>query len=288
MPFLLVANTDRKWGTIERYKMAIRLHIAPYIGTRNIATLSRRDVADFYARLREDGRGPATIRQVHAILAGAFNAAVDLEELPKSPVDRQKLPKPVSGEVEIPTADKVEDMLELARETEHPLFAAIWLAAHTGLRRGEVMGLEWKHINVLEKYIDVKQSLGYSHAERRSIVDKPKTKASVRRVYLDSVTVDVLMAHRTAQDAHRDAMRDAYDSKGIVFANATGGWYFPGSLSGAVKSLSSRVGPPFHLHALRHYHTSMMLEDSKNAVLVAKRLGHSSTKMTLDVYGHVL
>ena len=180
----------------------------------------------------------------------------------------------------------MSDMLTLARESEHPLFPAIWLTVVTGMRRGEVMGLEWKHINVLEKYIDVKQSIGYSASQRKVIPGTPKAKTSVRRVEVDSVTVGVLMAHRAAQDAHRDAMRDAYDSKGIVFANATGGWYFPGSLSKAVVNLSRRVGPTFRVHDLRHYHASFILKHTYDVVMVSERLGHASPKMTLDVYAH--
>lgn len=284
----LKTKSKNKWGTIERYKLAIRRHIEPFIGSRSIATFGRRDVRDFYGQLEADGCGYGTLRVVHAVLRGAFQIAVDDDDLSKNPFDRQGPRQPASEEVKIPAESQVEDMLELTREREHPLFAAIWLAANTGMRRGEIMGLQWTHIDPVEKYIEVKQSLGYSHVEHKAIVDTPKTRTSARRVYLDSATLDVLMAHRTAQDAHRDAMGSAYGDKGIVFANATGGWPFANGLSGAVKYLSARVGLPIHLHALRHYHTSMMFKHSKDVLMVAKRLGHASTKMTLDTYGHVL
>ena len=285
----LKTKSKKKWATLERYRGISRLHIEPFIGSKSIATFGRRDVREFYARLEEAGRSPQTRRLVHAVLSGAFKVAVDDDDgLLRNPFERQGPPQPAKEEVKIPAESQVEDMLELAREIEHPLFAAIWLAAHTGMRRGEIIGLQWTHIDPVEKYIEVKQTLGYSHVEHKAILDTPKTKKSVRPVYLDSETVDVLMAHKGVQEAHREAMGSAYTYEGIVFANVTGGWYFPASLSNAVTALSGRVGLPFELKALRHYHASMMLKYSKDVLMVARRLGHSSTKMTLDTYGHVL
>ena len=67
--WLKATSFKKKWATVERYNTAIRHHIEPYIGGKGIATLSRRDVSDFYSRLRADGRSPSTIRLVHAILS---------------------------------------------------------------------------------------------------------------------------------------------------------------------------------------------------------------------------
>ena len=87
----------------------------------------------------------------------------------------------------------------------------------------------------------------------------------------------------------KEAMRDAYDDHGRVFAGACGEWINPNQLTRAVESLGERVGHPgMTVRSLRHFHASVALQTGQNIVVVSKRLGHSNVSITSDIYAHSL
>ena len=280
---------ENKPTTAERYESIVRVHILPFIGKKKLADLRALDLDNFYATLRENGRRTGTLTVTHRVLKAALAWAVKRDELPRSPMDKDKLspPRHKPKKTTIPSRLDVQDLLELAFEREHPLATAIHLAAYTGLRRGEIAGLRWESVNIGTRKLVVKESLAVVKGKGPTALT-PKTDGSERTIDLSPSCVEKLKAHRAAQDAHMAFMGDSYTNNGIVFSNPTGG-YFPGSLSDAVRALSRRLGLNLHFHLLRHFCASMLLvEAGEGFVKVSAHLGHKKVSTTMDIYGHVM
>ena len=284
-----VRSESYRWkpGTKVKYRGLIDRHVVPFIGGRMVVSLKARDIQDFYATLREQGRSEATISSVHNLLAPVFAYAIDVQEieLPKNPCDRVKLAKVRRSEIKIPSKVQIQDMLALAEEEAHPLAAAVHLAVFTGMRRGEIAALTWEHINLATGILEVRQTLGYADG---LAVGTPKSESSNRDIDLAADTVEVLQAHRIAQDEHREALGSKYKDRDVVFATPGGSFYHPGTFTDLVGSLSRRTGRHVRFHDLRHFHASEMINAGVNVVTVSKRLGHASVSMTLNVYSHLV
>ena len=278
-----------KWkdGTKVRYRGLVSQHIVPFMGSRMVVSLRARDIQDFYANLREQGRSEATIASVHSLLTTVFVYAIDVQEieLPKNPCDRVKLAKVRRSEVKIPSKVQIQDMLALAEDEAHPLATAVHLAVYTGMRRGEIVALTWEHVNLATGVVEVRQTRGYADGVRTG---SPKSESSNRDIDLDAKTVEALQAHRIAQDGHREAMGSKYKDQDVVFATPGGSFYHPGTFTDLVASLSRRTGRHVRFHDLRHFHASEMINAGINVVTVSKRLGHASVSMTLNRYGHLV
>ena len=271
-----VIAPNRRQGTLDRY------------GHVELAKLSPSHVQGMESRLIKRGMSPATVGLIHRILSSAVKHAMRMERIHRDPVALVRPPSARCREVVTPDMRAVRDVLNLAREDDHPLHAAIHLIAFTGLRRGEALGLTWDNVDLMNGQLRVVQSLVKS-PQRGLMLQPPKTATGRRVIDLGESAVEVLIDHRRRQDEHRAAMRESYDDRGRVFAGPSGEWIVPEQLSKAVKSLVARVGyPRMTVHSLRHFHASVMLQTGQNIVVVSKRLGHSNVSITSDIYAHAL
>ena len=282
-------SESHRWkpGTKVRYRDIVKIHVLPFIGERAVVSLKAKDILAFYATLRENGRSEATIAKINTLLTTVFVFAIDVLELPlpKNPCSRLRMARVRKPEIKIPSNAQVQDMLALAVEEQHPLAAAAHLAVYTGMRRGEIAGLTWEHVNLATGVLEVRQTLSYGDGVA---LGSPKTPSSDRDIDLDPTTVAVLQAHREAQDTHREAMGGKYKDQDFVFANPKGDTWHPHTLTRLVAGWSGRTGRRVRFQDLRHFHASTMLNAGVNVVTVSRRLGHSKVFMTLNVYGHLV
>ena len=270
--------------TAERYEVIIRKNITPSIGKVQLSKLSRLDLQRFFDSL-SGTLAPGTIKLIHRVLSTGLLRAVELEIITSNPAKAVKLPPQKKVEVRIPTTEDVMAMLDLARQAGDRLYPAMWLTAFTGMRRGEVMGLQWHNVNLLDRHLSVEDSLVGRGA--RMHVESPKTERGQRSIDLDDATIAVLEAHRAEQDVERDALGRDYDNKGRVFANKAGDWTCPEHLMLAVKKYGAMVGwPTMNVHTLRHFHISVMLQAKVNIVVVSARAGHATPAFTYSRYAH--
>ncbi|SUP17827.1 site-specific tyrosine recombinase XerC [Tsukamurella pulmonis] len=179
-----------------------------------------------------------------------------------------------------------------------PLFE---VAAYTGLRRGELVGLRWDDIDLVRGVIIVRQQVveidgsgvvcPFCGGEHRAYRFGPPKTASgeARRVDLDHGTVGVLLGQQLAQQGERDAWADAYSDHGLVFAREDGSPIPPSDVTAAFYRLTDAAGlRRVRLHDLRHGQASLMLAAGVPIAVVSKRLGHSSISITSDTYSHLL
>jgi integrase len=162
----------------------------------------------------------------------------------------------------------------------------IAVAALTGLRRGELLALQWQHIDLDKATLFVAASLEHSRAASRRIRFKgPKSKTSRRVIPLAPECVMLLRSHKEGQEKERDLAGDAHVDNDLVFPNADGTPWPPDTFTTQFSQLAKSVGMRgFRFHDLRHAFASLTLGDGVSIKEVQTLLGHSSPVVTLSVY----
>ena len=277
---------ESRTRTLQRYESAFRMHIEPALGRRRLDSLKAVDYRQFFAGLPVE-RGGAKI--VKTVLYQAYEQGIGDEIIPQpNPIARVKVKGGKPTERQMPTPQQVADVLEVAGETYPPdVYAGLFVAARTGLRRGELAGLRWENVDLLRGILRVRISI--QPVKGQLLHEPPKTKKGNREIAVDAETVAVLLAHRERQDEDKATAGSAYADDGWVWANPRGKLYTPGRLTDIVAKVSRQVeGGGFRLHDMRHYFASIMLRHSPDWPAISAHLGHSSLSITLNVYGHSL
>ncbi len=161
------------------------------------------------------------------------------------------------------------------------------LASTTGLRRGEVLGLRWKDIDLDRGTLTVIQMLG--QVRSRLYFKPPKTKAGRRTVTLPAITIEALRQHKVRQSEERLRLGLGRDDSGLVFTRPDGQPVIPTSFSRTFcEFVKNRGLPPISFHGLRHSHLTHLLRAGVHPKVASARAGHSSTAITMDIYSHIL
>jgi integrase len=284
--------------TAERYDELIENQIAPFpIGAKMMQRLRPIDVEAWHTELRtvgrKDGKGGVssrTIGHAHRILSKALKEAVkfDLAVRNAAGRDGQRAPKVDAQEVEIVPADKIGDIVTRLRG--RAIYPRVIVALFTGMRRGEIVALRWRNVDLSAKVIAVRESIEETkqHGPRFKAT---KTRSGLRDISLPDIVVEVLTEHRRQQLEQRMAMGlGKPPADALVFPSLPdGGPQYPRNLSGEWKEACAVVGidPPVTFHALRHSHASQLIAAGVDVVTVSKRLGHASAQITLQVYAHL-
>ena len=253
--------------------------------------------------LTEGGRSGAglsarTVEYVHAVLRKAFRDAVLVDQLlPSNPVERAKRPRnPVRERGEIWSAGQLRVFLDVARS--HRLSAFFHLAAYTGARRGELLNLRWRHVDLARAEIRISGSAAVIGGTR---IEGTTKSGRSRTVSIDDWTVQVLKEQRARQAEERlTAGPDWMGSDDYVFTTGWGGPVHPDTVSSLIGDLiradnvtvgeggAGELLPHARLHDLRHVHATTLLLAGVPVHVVAARLGHADPSVTLRVYAHVI
>jgi integrase len=282
---------DLEQGTREKYDQIVEHHLVPALGSLTLATLRPDTIRATYMRWvvsgRRNGSGglsPATIRKIHTVLRQALQSALDDGTVSRNVAAGLRLPK---GELRKKRALDEAEVGALLKAANRPsLRAALILMIATGLRRGELLGLTWPDIDMKAATLCVRRSVEKTNAGLR--LKKPKTNRS-RVVAIPSIAIEAIRVHRIAQNEERLRSGDAWTDLELVFPGLLGELCDPAVFSQAFRRAAVRaeigsIGP----HALRHTAATNMLVLGIHPKVAADRLGHSSTRMTLDVYSHVV
>jgi integrase len=192
---------------------------------------------------------------------------------------------PGSVEMKTWTAEELRRFLDFVASDR--LYGAWVLAATTGLRRGEVLGLRWGDIDLEPGRLAVRQTLVSVAYETK--FSTPKTKRGRRSVSLDATTVMALRSHRKRQLQDRMAWGPAYQDSGLVVTREDGSLVHPDRFTQMFDKHVKNSGlPRIRLHDLRHTHATLALAAGVHHKVVSDRLGHATVAFTLDVYSHAV
>lgn len=278
-------------STWHSYRRKVDRHILPTLGTIPIRRLSASHLDSLYdSKLRPtdpDVRAlaPKTVLEVHLIIRGALDHAVERGILGRNVALSAHAPRLRSipkHEAQSWTAHELGRFLRAS--VGHRLFPAFWLAANTGMRRSELLGLKWNDIDLDKATVSVNRGLiavGYELHESRG-----KTANSRRCIDLDEPTIGILRAWRAWTAAEQAVTGKECDH---IFATGDGGPVHPHSISQAFERITRNAGlPVIRFHDLRHTHATLLIKEGVPVKVVSERLGHATTAFTIETYQHVL
>jgi integrase len=257
-------------------------------GTIQVRKLTAGRLDSYYRKLIQRGLSPTTVGHHHAFLRSALRQAVRWGWIPRSPTDSATPPRPATTEPAAPSVEEVRRLLTTAEGYNPDLASMLWVAATTGMRRGELCGLQWSDVDVAGATLTV----------RRSITDLPgrvearSTKSGrVRRIAIDPGTVIVLERQRhTAKERARAFGTRPGDSAYVWSQDVDhGSPWRPDRVTHSFEKVRDRAGlSQTRLHHLRHFAATMMLSSGVDVRTAAGRLGHADSSVTLRTYAHVL
>ena len=191
-------------------------------------------------------------------------------------------------------AGQLRRFLDWARDHSH-MHAAWYVAAYTGVRRGELLALRWRDVDLDAGTISVRRSVGIVRVKgRKGILREGPTKTCKPRVIdIDPATVAVLRGWKRERGAMALALAR---NDSVVFGNREGQSRQPERVSHLFREQQARCArmlgedapPGIRLHDLRHSHATILLRDRENVKVVSERLGHANVSVTLNTYSHVL
>ena len=283
-------------STFDSYQRNVENHVVPRIGEVRLQKLTAEDLDEFYAKLLVNGKlngdraglSVKTVRYIHGILRKALADAHRKGTVTRNVADLADPPKLSSApkrHMKEWTADQLREFL--THINQHRLYPAFYLAASTGMRRGEVLGIRWEDIDLDGKRLSVRQAV-LNVAYKIEISDV-KTTTSRRTVDLDPRTVAVLRAWHKAQLEERIALGLRPTDDSLVFADPDGSPIHPDPYRLTFNRLVAGAEVPrIRLHDLRHTHATILLKAGIPAKVVSERLGHSNVAFTMSVYQHIL
>ncbi|GGO33774.1 tyrosine-type recombinase/integrase [Deinococcus humi] len=286
--------------SMHNYSRLIELHINPQIGQIPLQKLSALHLQALYNALTTQRLGD-TQRQVHNVLHAALEHALRLDLINKNPASRIRptLPRRQPGDGVVDkalTAEEVDRLLPVLRQSRWGVIFEFFL--HTGLRRAEVCGLKWEHVDLDKGTLRIKE--GVVVVNGKADVDATKSPLSARPLKLTAEAVDCLRRQRAIQAQERDALlpgpmqghakaksrvRPWIDS-GYVFTALCGTRLYPDVLLRHLKRFGTEAGikKVVNNHVLRHTYASLMLRAGVPMEVVSQKLGHARPSTTSDFY----
>jgi len=276
----------RRETTFERYDFILKCYIYPSaLAGLPIDKVARKDVRELLLSIHGRGLSKATVCLVRDVLSGVLNHAMDDEVIESNPVlgvvKRLQLSRDKKNEVEPLTKEEVQLFLDVCRENRPDYYAFFLTAFRTGMRLGELLGLQWGDIDWHGRFIRVSRSF------KRGRITPTKT-GRARRVDMSNQLIEVLAnLHTQRKKEALQAGRGNVES--FIFHEKGGQPLSQNTVRNVFKRMLSKAGlREIRLHDTRHTFASLLLSDGQSPVYVKEQLGHSSIQMTVDIYGHLI
>lgn len=275
-------------STHLRYRQLL-VHAVRQIGRVPLAKLTGSHLDHLYAYLQQPtdeggaGLSSSTAHRVHSVLHTAFNDAVIQGVMARNVADLAHAPRDRDFEPQLWTIKEARAFMDAART--HRLGNLFLVAALTGMRLGELLGLRWSDIDMEARAIHVRMTLGRDMELKRT-----KTKSSQRPIDLPELAVAALRAHRAQQAEERLALGSAWPvGSDLVFTSIVGTPLDGVNTLKTFRRFLKRHGlSRVRLHDLRHLQASLLLAAGVNPKVIQERLGHARINVTMDTYAHLM
>ncbi|MEK4636832.1 site-specific integrase [Bacillus sp. FSL W8-0519] len=282
--YLAARKINLRETTYYNYRKHINNHIIPKLGNIPMQKLKGIDLERFYSSLSE-GMKPVTVRSIHQIVRTALAYAVRHEIVKKNVADVISPPTAGADARTVNTWTEEEVLLFLENAKESRYYIAYLLAITCGMRKGEILGLQWKDIDFERRTLSVNRSLSHITKE----FHEPKTSSGKRLIVLPEITLLALQEHLLKINEEKERYGEGYNDYDLVCPTYNGNPCNFRSLTQLWKKLIKKSGvPDIRFHDLRHTHATLMLKQGIHPKIVSERLGHKKVGITLDTYSHVV
>lgn len=281
-----------KQGTYESYETNIEAHIKPELGDIPLANLQPNTLQSFFNDKLEHGRkdggslSTRMVRYFYTIINQALKQAVKEGLLTRNVAEATNPPTIRNKKVNPLTEKQLVTFLEHVKHDR--LFPAYLLAATTGVRRGELLGLCWDSVDLENGAITIQRQLS-TLKSGLVLEETTKSESGRRKITLTDDALKELKSHRVRQLEEKLYWGKAYQNNNLLFCKEDGTFIDPREFTKKFQQHLEAAGlPKVRLHDLRHTHASLLLARGVHAKVVQERLGHSSITMTLDLYTHMM
>ncbi|MFI3202081.1 MAG: tyrosine-type recombinase/integrase [Eubacteriales bacterium] len=285
-----------KQTTYDNYMMNINKHInGQSLGKTELDKLTTDALQKFYnSKLVGDENGsklsPRTIEYIHTIIGSSLKQAYKNELISKNVNDFTVLPRQEQEEIEPLSIEEVRKLIEYVKDKE--MYALIVLEIYTGMRKGEILSLQWKNVDFANKVLYVKNNLcrikGNGERKIEYVLMEPKTKKSIRKIPLCEEAIKALQIHKLRQEEIKIEYADIYVDKDMVFARKDGSYEDPREVLRRFHIMLERAGiRKCRFHDMRHTFASILINSGESMKVVQELLGHSTITTTMDIYSHI-
>lgn len=285
-------------STYQDYRYHIESHIAPLLGKVKLSDLDARRVDAFTRSLTEKGLAARTSQYSYSVLRRALQFAVDWKYIAANPASsRMRAAKRHQvkelSKIRFLTPDEARTFLRAVRGDRYE--ALYVLAITTGMRQGELLGLQWPDVDLSAGKITISRAL-HRTKRRRDPEDAtpwfelrhPKTAGSRRSLEIPPVTIEALREHLDKQKQQRLLADTSWKEQGLIFTTRTGTPVDTTNVLHLYQEILKRASlPKMRFYDLRHTHASLLIAEGVHPKKIAERLGHASIKLTMDLYGHL-
>jgi integrase len=286
--FRVYVRAQLRKRTIENYERVHKNYIHPALGAIKLKDLNVPMIQKMFSDMNEKGLSSSTLKTTYVVLKNALNKAVQWEMLQRNVMDKIPCPKVEKKERVTWTLEQAKQFLDMSRKRNPNYYIAFLLAIFTGMRKSEILGLQWKDIDFDNNLIYIQRSLLYKKGGEYEF-DDVKSASSRRTIAIDSFVSAELKKHKIRQNEYKLAFGPEYQDWNLVVTTYKGTPMNQRALSTELYLIQEKLGlPKIRFHDLRHTHATILLQLGANPKVISERLGHSDIGITLDIYSHVI
>lgn len=294
--FKLYAPNKLKPITAYNYEKLVDYHFMEYFGNKKLKDISTSLLTDFFCKLtivdRKGNRSPVsytTTKKLYTIMQSIFSFAVRQGYLKDTPCKNVILPSKSyikKEERKYLLEDELPRFLSLF-EGYSVLNTIVKVLLHTGMRSGEVLGLQWSDLDFEKRIIHVNHNLSY--VGNKFILTTPKTKGSRRNIYINDSLLEILTEHERHQKMLNHMLGKDCKHPEMVFTSELGNYKDRSCLNTSFRKVLKGTEFEFMtLHCLRHSNATFLLNKGLDLKVVSEHLGHSTVATTANIYVDIL
>ena len=292
-------------STYKRYCRMLETRLLPYFGHFYVNKIKPTDIMQFYDLLskdtqlvrKKDNEGNKTLKPLsgktilehHRLLRAMLHKAVYWQVIVSNPAERVQPPKAKKPKRKYYDDDQCKILLENLEqldEEEIKYKTAIILTVFTGVRLGELMGLEWNDIDFRNGIVSINRSSQYL-ADTGVFTKMPKTESSIREVAIPDFVISLLEEYKLWYEEQKSLYGELWINSNRLFVQADGKPMHPSTISKWFVKFIGQIGlPVINFHGLRHTNATLLIAQNIDVAVVAARLGHAQITTTFNFYVH--